>query len=146
MAENDPKKRIYYLDDDIYINVKTTCDCYVHIFNLDSNGDLTMLLPNNDCKNNKLKANTYFTFPVEEDASIQLQPPLGKDIIKVIATLAPIDFFNLELSQTCDVFLCIENSKVKRQLKYIQNKIKCISCDWNAISKNIEIYDSKLEE
>lgn len=75
MGEPDPlfklkadlNREVYQDGDYIVINVNSSKDCFVYIFNILSDGNVSVLLPNEYIKENFLKAGNSITVPSNEE-------------------------------------------------------------------------------
>ncbi|MFB9990802.1 DUF4384 domain-containing protein [Deinococcus oregonensis] len=89
------KTPTYIAGDRIVLNVKTTQDAYVYLFNVDQRGNINLILPNKFASGaNFIKANTTKSFPGKEDKfTFDIAGPAGLN--KVLA-VASTDELNLD--------------------------------------------------
>jgi len=85
----------YVAGDRIVLNVKTTQDAYVYLFNVDQKGNVNLILPNKfDSGSNFISANTTKSFPGKDDKfTFDIAGPAGLN--KVLA-LASTEELNLD--------------------------------------------------
>jgi hypothetical protein len=97
-VETDPRQ-ILIVGELMHINVTTTEDAYVYIFNIFGDGKVTALLPNKMHKDNRVRANVPLQFPSaqEDEQGIRLRATLmenqvdSEEEILVVATKQNID-------------------------------------------------------
>ncbi|MFQ5570949.1 MAG: S8 family serine peptidase [Rhodothermales bacterium] len=64
---------------------------YVTLVNLNSEGDITVLLPNKYSENTAIGAGEGVSFPASaQDFRIAVRPPFGRELVKVIVTPEPL--------------------------------------------------------
>lgn len=86
--------------DDLELQVTSSKDCYLTIFNIMSDGNVATIFPNKYRENNFLKANEKFNLPNANEKEFGLKFELNllpnkqedTEIIKIIATKYPINF------------------------------------------------------
>ncbi len=86
--------------DDLELQVTSSKDCYLTIFNIMSDGNVATIFPNKYRENNFLKANQKFNLPNANEKEFGLKFELNllpnkqedTEIIKIIATKYPINF------------------------------------------------------
>lgn len=85
-----PTKFIAYEDDNkaepVRIIVEADQDCYLTIVSFDKDGADAFLLSHDSKGGNKLRAHEPMTIPPLSEPSFFINPPAGRDIIKVLAT------------------------------------------------------------
>lgn len=77
---------IYYDGDDIKIFVRANKDCYINLIYYDAEGNAILVFPNKENLNNKIEGNKVYKVPGE----YVIKPPFGREILKVIASEAPL--------------------------------------------------------
>ncbi|AAF10753.1 PEGA domain-containing protein [Deinococcus radiodurans] len=84
-----------YLDGEpIRISTSVNRDAYVYLFNLDSTGEVTQILPNrlSNSGGNFVKANTTVTFPSQGDNFVfNVGGPVGLNKVLALASLEPLN-------------------------------------------------------
>jgi hypothetical protein len=86
--------------DDLELQVTSSKDCHLTIFNIMSDGNVATIFPNKYRENNFLKANQKFNLPNANEKEFGLKFELNllpnkqedTEIIKIIATKYPINF------------------------------------------------------
>jgi hypothetical protein len=93
-------KRELKAGDEVKIIYKCNSDCYVNIFNVSDDGEVTLLFPNKVCKNNFCEKGKTYIFPSEEDkkkgvkklvAKLPKNKTKSRETIKIIATRKDIE-------------------------------------------------------
>jgi len=101
----------YAIGESITLYFQSTEDCYVYFFNLGPTGNLTQLLPNKLTMDNFVKRGVCYKFP-DKKAGFKwvLKKPIGTEVIKVFATLIPVDISII--SETGSLFSKIETRDI----------------------------------
>ncbi|MFC4638222.1 DUF4384 domain-containing protein [Deinococcus hohokamensis] len=83
----------YVAGDRIVLNVKTTQDAYVYLFNVDQKGNISLILPNRFTSGeNFIKANTTKTFPSANDKfTFDIAGPAGLNKVLALASTTELD-------------------------------------------------------
>lgn len=83
-------KPAYFEGDSVSMNVRLTKDAYITVFNCDENGNITLLFPNPQSRDNFLKAGKELTLPDERQFQLKAMLPADRsetgEILHVIAT------------------------------------------------------------
>src|SRR5262245_20323171 len=95
-ADVDHKDRMYNIGDSVVVTVTSEKDGYLYIFNLDPDGEMTCLFPNNSVMDNAIMANTPMSVPSGGKYKITGSEPTGKDIVKVLVTTVPLRTLSME--------------------------------------------------
>lgn len=87
------KTPVYVAGDRIVLNVKTTQDAYVYLFNLDQRGNVNLILPNKFASgSNFIKANTTKSFPGTNDKfTFDIAGPAGLNKVLALASTEELD-------------------------------------------------------
>ncbi|CAM4002045.1 DUF4384 domain-containing protein [Deinococcus frigens] len=83
----------YVAGDRIVLNVKTTQDAYVYLFNVNQQGNINLILPNRFTSGaNFIKANTTKSFPSKEDKfTFDIAGPAGLNKVLAVASTDELD-------------------------------------------------------
>lgn len=83
----------YVAGDRIVLNVKTTQDAYVYLFNVDQKGTISLILPNRFTSGeNYIKANTTKVFPSANDKfTFDIAGPAGLNKVLALASTTELD-------------------------------------------------------
>ena len=77
----------YGVGDFLDITLRSNKDAYVTIFNVDASGRVTLILPNEFEKDNRIKANTDVTIPgATGKFRLKVGDPKGPNLIKIVAS------------------------------------------------------------
>jgi len=95
-ADVDHKDHMYNIGDAVVVTVTSEKDGYLYIFNLDPDGEMTCLFPNNSVMENAISANTAMTVPSGGKYRIGVSEPTGKDIVKVLVCTQPLKTLSLD--------------------------------------------------
>ena len=87
------KTPTYVAGDRITLNVKTTQDAYVYLFNVDQKGRINLILPNRfSSGENFVKANTTKSFPDKNDKfTFDIAGPAGLNKVLALASKTELD-------------------------------------------------------
>ena len=109
-------------------------DCYLLLFNLDSQGNIHLLFPNKVYQENFLKGNTPLRIPDEAmgaNFSLQFGPPVGEEKVKVIATTIPLDLQELGLGDFSETFQTISGNTRFMLVKHILDQLSSQNVAWS---------------
>jgi len=112
-APNDPNATPDYAPgEDIHIYTRVNQDAYVYLFNVDPEGHVDMILPNNYASgNNFLKANTTKVFPGENDGfTYEIAAPYGVNKVLALASKTQLDLNTLAKFQSNQGFATVSAS------------------------------------
>ena len=85
-ANKGSKYQVYYEHEVIKFNILVGKPMYVHIYNIDSTGNVNLLYPGAKDKTGKFQPTVLYTIPMESDTwKIVVTPPFGTDNVKVFA-------------------------------------------------------------
>jgi hypothetical protein len=87
---------VYYIGEEVVFYVETNQDAYLTIIDVGTSGrESVIIFPNKYRQNNRILANQPLRIPHEGSAEMfQVSGPPGRELIKIIATTQPLDFFN----------------------------------------------------
>src|SRR5262249_26921241 len=80
-ADVDHKDHMYNIGDSVVVTVTSEKDGYLYIFNLDPDGEMTCLFPNNSVMENAIMAGTPMSVPSGGKYKITVNEPTGKDLV-----------------------------------------------------------------
>jgi len=88
----DKEDANYKVGDEVKFFFKTDRDCRLTLLNVATSGQVMILFPNEYQKDNKVTAGSEYKIPAEGAKFVfRAKGPAGKDVIKAIATLEPIE-------------------------------------------------------
>lgn len=93
--------RYYFMEGDrIQYKIRSEKDCHLLWLNIDAEGYVSVLLPNNTPSGNRnlLKKGIRYTIPGEDigrNFDFEVIPPFGKEVFKLIGTTSPINLKTL---------------------------------------------------
>jgi len=93
----DRQDSVYYIGEEVVFYVKTNQDAYLTLIDVGTSGrESIVIFPNKYRQNNRIKANQVLRIPAVADSAemFQLGGPPGRELIKVIVTTHPLNFFN----------------------------------------------------
>lgn len=114
----------FRIGDTIVFYFRAERDCYLNIVNINSQGELTLLFPNQFYRNNFIRAGRTYQIPDESYGfDLEIQPPAGMDRVYAIASNSPIDIFGSDFDQSA--FKGITRGQTQEvQLRSIGVKLK----------------------
>lgn len=81
----------YQVGDSIQIYASVSRDAYLYLFNVDPDGSVTLVLPNNYSTSNYLYAGEVRAFPSDQDAfTFDIAAPYGLNKVLALASEAPL--------------------------------------------------------
>jgi len=96
-VEVDRKDKTYKLGDAVQIRVRSEREGHLYVFNLDPDGSITLLYPNDTQKETMIPANTDIMIPPANSKDrISVGEPVGKELIKAVVTTKPLVTGKLE--------------------------------------------------
>ncbi|HBT25568.1 MAG TPA: hypothetical protein DEA58_02590 [Pseudothermotoga sp.] len=89
---NKPEGAVYQVNESLNIYFKANKSCYVLIYDIRTDGKITLLFPNKYDSNNYIAPNVTYKLPISNLYSFKITPPEGKEYIQIIAstTFLPI--------------------------------------------------------
>lgn len=97
----DKDRRDFSVGEKAQFFVSSDKDCYLIILNLDSQGGMRVLFPNQYFKNNFIKAGQVIKIPDEkmgQKFELEFGEPVGEEVVKVIATQKPLKLEDVGLA------------------------------------------------
>ena len=90
----DHADNTYAVGEAVRLFVKPSKDAYVTVLNVGPSGRTTMLFPNAHQRDNKVSGGRTIEIPSRASgASIRVNAPVGRELIKVVATTSPTPLF-----------------------------------------------------
>ncbi len=83
---NKPEGSVYQPGENIEIFFRANKSCYVAIYNIRTDGKITLLFPNKYDTNNYIAPNVNYKIPISTKYSFKVSPPEGKEFIQIIAS------------------------------------------------------------
>lgn len=87
---NKPEGSVYQVNESINIYFRANKSCYVVIYDIRSDGKITLLFPNRYDTNNYIAPNVTYKLPISTSYSLKVTPPEGKEFIQIIASTSYI--------------------------------------------------------
>jgi len=85
---------LYSPGEPVKIHLKLSRDAYVYLYDIDPQGNVTLLFPNGFSRDNHLKAGVHI-LPERADYSFVVEEPLGVETLQALALLKPIPLLSL---------------------------------------------------
>ncbi|MES2459261.1 MAG: DUF4384 domain-containing protein, partial [Armatimonadota bacterium] len=79
-----------HIDDTVTFTARASQDCYLYLVDIDPAGKITVLFPTRFASSNQITANKIYNMPLPDVYRLRVQGPEGPEIIKAIATTAPL--------------------------------------------------------
>jgi hypothetical protein len=120
-------RRDFRIGERIVFGVEAERDCYILLFNLDSQGNFHLIFPNKFHQDNFIKGNTTVLIPDEVMRSkfqFEFGPPTGRETVKVIATTEPLNLQALGLGNFSEAFQTISG---KTRAIFVEEVIDTLS-------------------
>lgn len=83
---NKPEGAVYQVNESLNIYFKANKSCYVLIYDIRTDGKITLLFPNKYDSNNYIAPNVTYKLPISNLYSFKVTPPEGKEYIQIIAS------------------------------------------------------------
>lgn len=83
---NKPEGAVYQVNESLNIYFKANKSCYVLIYDIRTDGKITLLFPNKYDSNNYIAPNVNYKLPISNLYSFKVSPPEGKEYIQIIAS------------------------------------------------------------
>lgn len=133
----DHRDNTYQIGEDIYFFFAGSKDCYVTILDINNDGKVRILLPNEYHMDNQARAGYVYRIP-SQSAKFRLKArnPIGESIVVVIATLEDITLYDLKDEQG----LSPASMKDGRSEEAIYRKLKWIDpSKWTQYKTKIRV-------
>ena len=90
----DQADNTYAVGESVRLFVKPSKDAWITVLNVGPSGQTTMLFPNAHQRDNKVSGGRTIEIPSRRSgASIRVNAPVGRELIKVVATTSPVPLF-----------------------------------------------------
>lgn len=83
---NKPEGAVYQVNESLNIYFKANKSCYILIYDIRTDGKITLLFPNKYDSNNYVAPNVTYKLPISNLYSLKVSPPEGKEYIQIIAS------------------------------------------------------------
>lgn len=83
---NKPEGAVYQVNESLNIFFKANKSCYILIYDIRTDGKITLLFPNKYDSNNYIAPNVTYKLPISNLYSFKVSPPEGKEYIQIIAS------------------------------------------------------------
>ena len=116
----DRADNTYAVGEKVRLFVKPSKDAYVTMFNVGPSGQIAMLFPNAYQKDNKVPGNQVVEVPsAASGVSIKVAAPVGRELIKVVASTSPVPLFPAVKMRSAGPFAVLDADarSVARDLK-----------------------------
>ena len=105
----DHADNTYAVGERVRLFVKPSKDAYVTVLNVGPSGQTTMLFPNAHQKDNKVSGGRTVEIPSPESgALIKVAAPVGRELIKVVASTSPVPLFPAVKMRSAGPFATVE--------------------------------------
>lgn len=135
-------KKGYREDENIEFSVSVSEDCYLYLLLVQSDSATTVLFPNIDQPDNRVRAGVVKIPDGRSGFVFAAGPPFGRDYVKVIASRRKLDLFPLKRIEGTP-FSRVDGmpGDVPRGIKRITTGIP--SGEWNAAEIGLDIVDGR---
>jgi hypothetical protein len=117
-------KNTYRVGEEIRFYFRSDVDCYLTLVDYETNGNVKVLFPNRYSKNNFIKAgNTYVIPGIDYGFKLNVEPPIGMERIKAIATTEPLSFYDLDFTK--NIFASVDRGNT-RGMRGISIAMDCL--------------------
>jgi hypothetical protein len=133
------EKKVYKVGETIRFNFRSDQDCYLTLVDYEPNGNVKILFPNRYRQNNFIEGRKTYTIPGSDYGfKLTVEPPLGVERVKAIATTEPLSLFNLEFSETFFPTVERNNLQTMRGISIALDTLKKVSWSENTCSIHIQ--------
>jgi hypothetical protein len=140
----DQTRRDFKVGEQIVFGVEAERDCYLLLFNLDSQGNIHLLFPNKPHQENFLQGNTTLFIPDEAmgaNFSLEFGHPVGEEKVKVIATTVSLDLRELGLGDFSKTFQTISGNTRFMLVKQILEQLSSRNVAWSEDTVTIRSHE-----
>lgn len=135
-------KSNYTVMDEFYIELLSNHRMYYYVFNLQSNGDLLLLFPNEHDSNNLLNPGQNRIPSESSDYTFNTNYPVGEDKIIVITSFKKITKLHSSKYSLVPVMTKIKNNELTTvMLHKLTSELRVM--DWLILETKINILDKK---
>ncbi|NLC55660.1 MAG: DUF4384 domain-containing protein [Armatimonadetes bacterium] len=104
---------VYYFGrDKVNFRVQADRDCYITVLDIGTSGKVTVLFPNRFHPDNRVRAGQTYVLPSPDRPTFQIavSPPVGREMVKVIATEEPVNLTGLDFTTMRSTFASLPDS------------------------------------
>ncbi len=80
----------YYADESIFISFRSEEDAYIVVYDIDTDGEISLILPEDAEDKISIKANKTYQIPEDGDFSFKVRGPEGEEFICMVASRKPL--------------------------------------------------------
>ena len=140
----DHADNTYAVGERVRLFVKPSKDAYVTVLNVGPSGQTTMLFPNAHQKDNRIAGSQAVEIPPPASgASIKVSAPVGRELIKVVASTSPVPLFPAMKMRSAGAFATLDGDarSVARDLQVTMDTQA--SQEWDDYNKVITTIPSR---
>jgi TolB-like protein len=133
------EKKVYKVGETIRFNFRSDQDCYLTLVDYEPNRNVKILFPNRYRQNNFIEGRKTYSIPGSDYGfKLIVEPPLGVEKVKAIATTEPLSLFELDFSK--NFFPTVERSNLRtmRGISIVMDTLKKVSWSENTCSIRIQ--------
>ena len=94
-------KKRYRVGEEIRFHFRSDRNCYLTLIDYDPNGNVKVLFPNHYYRDNFIRGGETYVIPGREYGfKLTIEPPLGIERLKAIATTEPLSLFQLDFTKS----------------------------------------------
>ena len=98
-------KPIYRIGGKIFITVRASQTCYLSLYDISTEGEVTQIFPNKFALDNLIQGGQIYRIPATSDTfDFEVTGPPGIERIRAIGTIKNVNFFNQSKATSDEVF------------------------------------------
>lgn len=117
----------------IVFRFKADKDCYLTLVDCGTSGEITVIFPNARHKDNHIVAGKEYSIPsTDMDFELETHGPPGREMVKAIATVKPVDLMNFDYQKLTDdrPFLTRDINQSLGESRNIAHNLACGIGEW----------------
>ena len=135
LALKEAQRRDFKVGEQVVFTVKAERDCYILLVNLDSQGNVHVIFPNQLHQDNFLRAETLMEIPDEqmraEQFIFEFGLPVGEETVKAIATTRPLNLQEIGLSDFKELFQTIPETTRTIFVRDVREQLESTGLEWS---------------
>ncbi|PID55614.1 hypothetical protein CSB45_15125 [candidate division KSB3 bacterium] len=98
-------KKVYKPGELIVVDVWASEDCYLSLYDISTQGEVTQIFPNSYAADNLIQGRRIYPIPAKSDAfDFEVSGPAGLEKVRGVCTKANVNFFEEQTRNSSDLF------------------------------------------
>jgi hypothetical protein len=134
-------KPTYRVGDEVVITVRTSRTCYLTLYDISTEGEVTQIFPNQFASDNLVQGGYEYRIPTQTDRFyFEISGPPGTERVRAIGTIDNVNFFEERKIDATETFPRIYQERPGQFDKELSQKLHVIPTErWTEASVTFEV-------